>query len=639
MNGEKKDRRTIKRKKSIIIDWLWSYLVVLCIPLIAIGIHYSSSIKIVKNEILQANEFMLDNLKNEIDLYLSESIKAYQTFCLDVYLKKWRGNREKNTAFRSDASKVIEQIDSYTKFETDLSCIIYREDMDYLIQNQAGGESYNLYGGRIWQHGDMIEYEEWITLLKGDYNNEFLFTKYLHYNTNEVCIVYADSLLKDDKPKTNIFVSFPLSKIQELTKGMNDEASLIMGIDGHVQAVWGANVPPNIMEWVDLEKEGAYEEEQYMAIVEKSEQKEISYCLVVPKSEFWQEAKRLRNIFSLSLIASMLVAFGAIAVLIKKNYQPISKILQKVVGSYHRNNEFQQMEEFFSKMKREERFLQKRIDDQATALLSNYLLAMMKGRRPELSKTEKDFFGIDENKEMILLTISVPYEDNEALLYDELLFFVIDNIFSELMNQEEMYRIDDGNFLFYLIPVISDGEDTNRKKCKESILLCNTFLEEHWGISIVSYVCEGKRKIGEIQFLYRESMEHFRGYELTAKKERGEDMGYHEMNETVKAVLLYVDENYQNPNLDINTIAESIGRNPKYLSRVFKEATKKSILEYITTMRMWKAQELLKSEKFSIEEVVEKSGYTNNQTFRRAFVKFTGDTPSKYIQKIRNEKE
>ena len=238
---------------------------------------------------------------------------------------------------------------------------------------------------------------------------------------------------------------------------------------------------------------------------------------------------------------------------------------------------------------------------------------------------------------LILLTISVPFENDEEYLYDELIFFVIDNVFSELMNME-MYRIDDGNYLFYLIPVERQEEDS-RKKCEESISFCNTFLEKQWDISIVSYICEGKRKIGEIQFLYRESMEYFRRYELTVKKEYGEDVGYNETNETVKAVLSYVDENYQNPNLDINAIAESIGRNPKYLSRVFKQVTKKSILEYITNMRMLKAQELLKSEAFSMEEVVQKCGYANPQTFRRAFVKFTGDTPSKYIQKIRDTKE
>lgn len=651
MNSEKKDKRIIKRerasekrkRKSIIIDWLWSYLVVLCIPLIAIGIHYSSSIKIVKSEILQANEFMLDNLKNEIDLYLSESIKAYHTFCLDAYFKKWRGDREKNTAFRSDAYKVMEQINSYTKFEPDLSCMMYREDVDYLIQNQGGGETYNLYGGRIWRYGGMAKYEEWLELLKGDYNNEFLVTEYLHYNTNEECIVYADSLIKDDKPKANIFISFPLAKVEELAKGLKDGACLIMSIDGHAQAAWGAkgttNIPINITNWINFDGEGAYEEEHYMAIVRKSEQEPISYCLMVPKSEFWQEAKQIRNIFFLSLIATMVVALGTIAMLIKRNYQPVSKLLQKVFGSYHRNNEFLQMEEFFCQMKSEKRFLQKRVEDQAAALLSNYLLAMMKGRRPEFSKTEKEFFGIDENRDMILLTVSVPYKDEEAFLHDELLFFVIDNIFSELMNPEEIHRIDDGNFLFYLIPVGGQGEEDNRKKCEESISLCNTFLEEQWDISIVSYVCEREGKIGEIQLLYRESMEYFRRYELTVKKVRGEDIGYNETNETVKAVLVYVDENYQNPNLDINAIAESIGRNPKYLSRVFKQVTKKSILEYITTMRMWKAQELLKMEELSIEEVVQKCGYTNNQTFRRAFVKFTGDTPSKYLQKLKAEKE
>lgn len=102
--------------------------------------------------------------------------------------------------------------------------------------------------------------------------------------------------------------------------------------------------------------------------------------------------------------------------------------------------------------------------------------------------------------------------------------------------------------------------------------------------------------------------------------------------EIVRSVVQYVEQHFTESDLNINTIAEGIGRNPKYLSRVFKDETGEGILDYVNQKRIKKAQILMKSENMTLEQISEMVGYASVKTFRRAFQKETGMMPGSYLK-------
>ena len=56
-----------KRKRSILFEWAGAYLVVLLIPLITIFLNHYSNMKILREEIYNANRTVLENIGDEID--------------------------------------------------------------------------------------------------------------------------------------------------------------------------------------------------------------------------------------------------------------------------------------------------------------------------------------------------------------------------------------------------------------------------------------------------------------------------------------------------------------------------------------------------------------------------------------------
>ena len=152
----------------------------------------------------------------------------------------------------------------------------------------------------------------------------------------------------------------------------------------------------------------------------------------------------------------------------------------------------------------------------------------------------------------------------------------------------------------------------------------------------VSDVSQQETAIGYIHNLSKaQSGEEIRGYfkellqfqiQTIARQQIQENKGI------VSKVIKYVDENYSDYNLNLSSMAEGLKRNSRYISRVFKEETQMGILDYINTVRINKARELMAERKYTLEELAAMVGYNNVRSFRRAFVKIMGEMPSTYME-------
>lgn len=92
----------------------------------------------------------------------------------------------------------------------------------------------------------------------------------------------------------------------------------------------------------------------------------------------------------------------------------------------------------------------------------------------------------------------------------------------------------------------------------------------------------------------------------------------------------YIAEHYDNPELNLTKVAEHVGLNENYFTNRFTKETGETFLSYITTLRLQKARELLKTTTFKIYEIAEMVGYRNVEHFNRVFKKANGMSPAQY---------
>jgi len=100
----------------------------------------------------------------------------------------------------------------------------------------------------------------------------------------------------------------------------------------------------------------------------------------------------------------------------------------------------------------------------------------------------------------------------------------------------------------------------------------------------------------------------------------------------IRIVMEYIKCHY-NEDISVVLIAEHLGMRSTYLSTLFKKETGKTLGEYIESVRIEKARELLKNDLLKLTEVSSLVGYNNANYFTTVFKKVTGMYPSDYRRK------
>ncbi len=95
-------------------------------------------------------------------------------------------------------------------------------------------------------------------------------------------------------------------------------------------------------------------------------------------------------------------------------------------------------------------------------------------------------------------------------------------------------------------------------------------------------------------------------------------------------VVYIIINNYSNPSLCANQIADMMKMNPRRISRIFKDFSGVTIAEYISEVRLKKAAELLENTQISVYEIIEKIGLENESYFYKIFKARYRCTPKKY---------
>ena len=92
------------------------------------------------------------------------------------------------------------------------------------------------------------------------------------------------------------------------------------------------------------------------------------------------------------------------------------------------------------------------------------------------------------------------------------------------------------------------------------------------------------------------------------------------INPQVHEVQDYLIDNLSKEN-DIETLASLVGMSPRNLSRVFKEKTGSTILEYLTLLRKEYASTMLNNPEYTIEYIASKCGFKTARQLQRILKK------------------
>lgn len=110
------------------------------------------------------------------------------------------------------------------------------------------------------------------------------------------------------------------------------------------------------------------------------------------------------------------------------------------------------------------------------------------------------------------------------------------------------------------------------------------------------------------------------------------DFAASDMSDKIERVKYYLERNCFKK-VTLEDAAAAVCLSAKYLSRVFKEQTKLGFNDYKLSIKMEKAKNMLAETGYNVNQISDRLGYENVESFIRQFKKMAKYTPSVYRRK------
>jgi len=99
----------------------------------------------------------------------------------------------------------------------------------------------------------------------------------------------------------------------------------------------------------------------------------------------------------------------------------------------------------------------------------------------------------------------------------------------------------------------------------------------------------------------------------------------------INQLIAFMEQNYTR-DISLIDVADVVGLNPSYVSRLIKNHTGKSFTDFIADKRMSMAEHLLLTTDLKLDDITRQVGYQNAYYFIKVFRKYYGTTPTKFRQ-------
>jgi len=99
----------------------------------------------------------------------------------------------------------------------------------------------------------------------------------------------------------------------------------------------------------------------------------------------------------------------------------------------------------------------------------------------------------------------------------------------------------------------------------------------------------------------------------------------------LEKVVACIEKYMSDPELRISKVSRHTGFSHPYLYRKIKSLTGQTVNEFIRTVRVKRAEQLLRTKRFTVAEVMNETGFTNHSYFSKCFRKLYHISPKEYI--------
>lgn len=302
----------------------------------------------------------------------------------------------------------------------------------------------------------------------------------------------------------------------------------------------------------------------------------------------------------------------------------VANYLLKPIDEKELYDALKRLTELFDK-KREESHFYELIDDQLQknkehlreTFFNSWLEEDIKERE---RKGQMEVLAVEFPENAAILFFSIPYgiyvHDEGSILTEDLVRYTLEQAISEFLRERNPSYIFSDKYQNIIVVLPCDSAE---------IVLLSVQCQNNIGVLV-----QGKCNIEGAPCTEETFVET---YHMLRKKISKESV----YRPIVKEAKSYIMENFSQNDLDLPQVADAIGCNPSYLSRLMKQEIGLSFKEFLTNLRIQRSIELMKNPETTLNQIAEYIGYSNQHYFSTAFKNVMGMSPTEYRKNMKSE--
>lgn len=522
--------------RSIVLTWLFSYLAVLLLPVMISIIVYLESSATLEEEIHEANHSLLKQVREVMDNYFlsMERLNFEITWNLQVQ-ELLNSNKYASSPndYIYDRYKITQDFNFYkSAYPTvDLFYTYLGSDDTVVLPGtvRSGPFAYETL------HPDpSFPYSEWHSLVNRKGFRGFVPMVRIDENLNirkTAAYISSFNTDKDGTLATNVVMidqSRILGAIQNVELFSKGHV-LILNRDNEVLVSNSNETIPSDFPFEQLGNEDKFfyykkDGQKYEIQSIRSERFGLTYISMIPSSLYWEKAQHVRNLTYVSVLISLLGGVLLTYVFLRRNYNPVRRLVQTFSGkpgvSYGAvHNEFQFLEQAIGSTLSEMDKITDRMKSHQHILRSNFIARLLKGRVDSQIPVDESLITfnmkpISNDYAVIMLYVeaSAPFHERlqgmEAGDKQKLLQFIVSNVVEELAGRRHRgYMAEVDQTLACLINVAEEDADSHMDDLLQIAREAQAFLNTHYHLHLTLSISSVHSGIASISKAYMEALD------------------------------------------------------------------------------------------------------------------------------------
>lgn len=457
------------KKNHTLYKWIVVGCIALMIPIGCAIINYFINKNLVERKINQVNNFMLENIRYNIDDHLNDILETTRYHMLDQNFTLCAMNAGEERRFLALVLKCFQRLQISEGSNPDIELMMYLRKKEYLLSSRTANQLDYIYASLISRGKLCLSLEEWKKELTGNNKSGFLISKNMSYgNSGKESLVYVTRVQYLSNRETAYFIaSVSTEFLEQLMQKETNMGNTIFILDQEHQVIgqYGAELDLGA---VNLELEPDQENmsfeiqgQEYVGSYTRSKVADWNYVVCMPKRVFMKEVNKNRNLNMMIVLIGAVIGMAAVIIQQRRNYRPVRQlvnILPELDNS--QGDEFVMVEKNLRKLYEDNQSMQDSMESRREYDRELGLLSAIKGSNNFFRKLgTEELLGPDyQRKSFAFVTVNLEGEDGPSVMGESidtsLLCFLINNVTMDILGNEFSYiKTLDDSLLVYLFLV------------------------------------------------------------------------------------------------------------------------------------------------------------------------------------------